>query len=129
MAAGPFRFWYSIDGTATARGRATRVDHGGEDRHECAAAFSVTADSGGNHLRLTAAVRAHGLACQSWRAKRRLYPGFFRHMASRQPSLVHPAGIWSGPGQESVARKGDWRERLQLAGGRLQESNSAAVGR
>src|SRR5262249_9232519 len=68
-------------------------------------------------------------ARQFWRAKRRVYPGFLRHMASRQPSLVHTAGVRSGSGQESVARKGDWRERLQLAGRRLQKSDLAAVGR
>src|SRR5258707_11934711 len=129
MAAGPSDFWYSIDGTATARGRATRVDHGGGDRHEYAAACPVTGDSGGNPPRLGAAVRPHSRARQSWRAKRRVHPGFLRHLASREPSLVHTAGVWSGAGQESIARKGDWRERLQLARRRLQKSHLAAVGR
>src|SRR5215510_1733143 len=50
-------------------------------------------------------------------------------MAARKPALVHTACVRSRSGQESVARKGHWRERLQLAGGRLQESDLAALGR
>src|SRR6266849_7622887 len=100
------------------------------DRHECATAFPVTGHIGGGyHPRLGAAVRVRGRASQSWCAKRRVHPGLLRHMASWEPSLVHTACVWCRSGKESVARKGYWRERLQLAGRRLQESDLAALGR
>src|SRR5262245_42261317 len=100
-----------------------------EDRHEYATAFPVTGDIGGYHSRCGAAVGARGRARQPWCAKRRVHPGLLRHMASWEPALVHTACLRSRSGQESVARKGHWRERLQLAGGRLQESDLAALGR
>src|SRR6267142_2144063 len=88
------------------------------DHHECATAFALDGDVGGDcypRFRTTGGARGH--TRQYWRAKLFLHPGFLRHMASWEPSLVHTAGVGSRSGDESVADERYWRERLQLAGG------------
>src|SRR5262249_6271989 len=84
-------------------------------RHECATAFAPDGDVGDGSSRLRATGGARGRARQYWCARVSLYPGFFRHMASRQSSLVHTTGGGSRSGDEPVADEGHRRERLQLA--------------
>src|SRR5258708_29493832 len=49
-------------------------------------------------------------------------------MAAWEPALVHTAGVGSRSGDESIAGKRHRRQRLRLAGRRLQESDLAALG-
>src|SRR5258708_30905532 len=49
-------------------------------------------------------------------------------MAAWEPALVHTAGVGSRSGDESIAGKRHRRQRLRVAGRRLQESDLAALG-
>src|SRR5215469_10822848 len=49
-------------------------------------------------------------------------------MASRIPSLACAPGVGTGPGDEQNAAARQWRKRLRHAGGRLHQSDPAALG-
>src|SRR5262245_42774180 len=86
------------------------------DHHECATAIALDGDIGGDCYPRLRTGGTRGRARQYWWAGARLHPGFLRHMASWEPSLVHSAGVGSRSSDESVADQGYRRERLQLAG-------------
>ena len=62
------------------------------------------------------------------RAWRRIGSGFLRRVASRQPAVVHSAGLGSRSGNEPVAGKGHRRQRLRLAGRGLQKIRFCNLG-